>query len=853
MAIAFDAASEGYASGTSLTVSHTVTGSAPLLIACVGTNGTNDTVTGVTYNGVAMTQLGTVENTYNRLYIYGLLAPATGTHDIVVSNSASVGIRLRAASYSGAKQSGLPDAVATWSTASGTSTTMTVTTTVADCWLVAMARNGYDNYTIGANTVKRSPSADGETVLLDSNGPRSTGSNSLNATYAGAANSASVTISIAPLISTTVNADRSAELTGEASSNANRSAELSGIASTNANRSAELTGQDYANAARSAELSGEATDTANRSAELHGEATDAASRSAETHGQADADDNRSAEVMGEASDASARNADLHGEFTTTHVRTIRFDHTKVASDITNYPAYVDLSDLDDAFWDSVAEGGGDIRCFASDGTTELPREVVSCVTATKIGELWVKIPTLSSSADTVVHIRYGTGNPDYSPTDTYGKYAVWESDAKLVAHLEGLTDSTVNQNDASATTASLIDAKIQKGYSMAGDFLNFPDISAIDGATALTVRAWVKSDSYGTGQGLVVKWDYATQGCFGLETGALRRKKIALYIATSLDDTGIGCRVDSTNDVLVDGQWSRIAFVFDGTRTGDSNRLKFYVNGQPIAMTQFAGNVPASLTAGGTATLKVGKFGGSLDRYFYGMVDEVDISTRALTADEIATDYANQNDPSGFYSVDHDWINAELTGQDSSNAMREAELSGEASLAEARDAELHGEASDEVSRSAELFGVEFADDARSAELSGIADTDANRSCETTGELDADADRSAEVYGEGVSADYRSAELHGQADTNAYRQAETTGEATDTDNRDAELHGEADADVSRLAELSGEDTADGSRNAETSGICFSSSFRGCEMFGGSKSAAVRPVYLTTKESKVIIND
>ena len=62
-----------------------------------------------------------------------------------------------------------------------------------------------------------------------------------------------------------------------------------------------------------------------------------------------------------------------------HVANITIDNTKVSADLTDYVIYVNLANLNATFWSTVADGGGDIRVFKSDGTTELAREVVSCV------------------------------------------------------------------------------------------------------------------------------------------------------------------------------------------------------------------------------------------------------------------------------------------------------------------------------------------------------------------------------------------------------------------------------------------------------------------------------------------
>jgi hypothetical protein len=68
--------------------------------------------------------------------------------------------------------------------------------------------------------------------------------------------------------------------------------------------------------------------------------------------------------------------------------------------------YIDLADMPAAFWDSVANGGGDIRTFLADGT-ELAREVVSCEPGIPagIGPSVVGVAT-STGAD--------SGSPEYS-------------------------------------------------------------------------------------------------------------------------------------------------------------------------------------------------------------------------------------------------------------------------------------------------------------------------------------------------------------------------------------------------------------------------------------------------------
>jgi hypothetical protein len=134
---------------TSWTIAHTCTGENLALLVAVDETGST-TCTGVTYNGVAMTSL--VDSAYGtgrHLYIFGLLNPATGTHNIVVSNSASTAGNVAAVSYTGV----LLTADFPNTTATGT-TTAAFTTTIDRCVTVVYGSNNVDaestnSYSIG--------------------------------------------------------------------------------------------------------------------------------------------------------------------------------------------------------------------------------------------------------------------------------------------------------------------------------------------------------------------------------------------------------------------------------------------------------------------------------------------------------------------------------------------------------------------------------------------------------------------------------------------------------------------------------------------------------------------------------
>lgn len=127
-ALAIDSASSaGCGSCTSLSWSHTVSGSDTVLVIGIsGYDTTPDVVTGVTYNGVAMTLIPSSSGTNggHTVAFYGLIAPTTGTNTVVVSASGTMtDLGAGAVSFTGAHQT---TPFGTANTATGTSTAPSV-------------------------------------------------------------------------------------------------------------------------------------------------------------------------------------------------------------------------------------------------------------------------------------------------------------------------------------------------------------------------------------------------------------------------------------------------------------------------------------------------------------------------------------------------------------------------------------------------------------------------------------------------------------------------------------------------------------------------------------------------------
>ena len=170
MAIAFDAAASGTVTGTSLTYAHTCSGSNRILFVGVDVfNPNTDDVTGVTYGGVAMTQIGTsVAIDVQRDYLYYLINPPTGANNVVVSKTSSVAIRSASASYTDANRLGQPDASGTNSAATATSVAKALTTVADNCWMVSFVMNDANTSVVDTGTTLRGTAA--FHAIGDSNG-----------------------------------------------------------------------------------------------------------------------------------------------------------------------------------------------------------------------------------------------------------------------------------------------------------------------------------------------------------------------------------------------------------------------------------------------------------------------------------------------------------------------------------------------------------------------------------------------------------------------------------------------------------------------------------------------------------
>lgn len=188
MSVTFDNSTIRSAGGvTSPTFSYTCTGTNGLLVVCPY-NAAGDNVTGVTYNGVSMTQVQKKVFGSSFLYMYILLSPATGSNTLTISASAG-DTRAVVSSYATVNQSGQPDNSTTSAQSAVTTYSASITPVASGVLVVgAILNNSGDGSTAVSGTLRQHDSAGQGLIDILS----STGATTLSYSGAGSANTAGV-------------------------------------------------------------------------------------------------------------------------------------------------------------------------------------------------------------------------------------------------------------------------------------------------------------------------------------------------------------------------------------------------------------------------------------------------------------------------------------------------------------------------------------------------------------------------------------------------------------------------------------------------------------------------------------
>jgi hypothetical protein len=330
-----------------------------------------------------------------------------------------------------------------------------------------------------------------------------------------------------------------------------------------------------------------------------------------------------------------------------HRRSITIDHTKVPhTDQTNFPVLISGVY---PYLATTANGGlaqnasGYDIVFASDfaGATKLDHEIDSYNPATGAISMWVRIPLLSHTCDTIIYLEYGNAAITASQENKTG---VWDSNYVGVYHLSnGVTlsanDSTGNANNGTITGATATSGEIDGAASFSGtsQYINLGSSATLGIVGDLTLEAWIKPVEFSQYAGLVGRTNGGVPAPYDwyLVPGSGTPELV-------VGDGGGGYQFISGIASPSVGVWNSIAAVITGSSA------THYLNGSSNGVSSFSqtrvdrGNNTYIATRGDLFTM------------FKGGMDEVRISKVARSVDWMAAEYANQSSPATFISVGAD-------------------------------------------------------------------------------------------------------------------------------------------------------------------------------------------------------
>ena len=310
---------------------------------------------------------------------------------------------------------------------------------------------------------------------------------------------------------------------------------------------------------------------------------------------------------------------------------LTIDNTKIDGTLTNFPVLVKLDDTIIDFTDCQS-AGQDIR-FGALTTDTYDYEIESWDATAEEATVWVKIPSVSSSADTTFYMHYSNSGA----SDGQNASGVWDNGYILVCHMKnlGMVDSSGNNVDGSTTNmaaANIVDGKVYKGLEFNGtdEWTEFPDATVLDVTTAVTVEVSLNVGSFQSAspyiRGIITKDLFGADG-FTLRFGDSRLAKEKIQWVVQ------GNKVDGTFTYSTGTDYNIAA-------THGGGKQIIYKNG----VLEVSENDSDTMEASGE-TLLIGRtFTVAGNRYWDGMLDEVRLSNVVRVAAWLLASSYSTND-----------------------------------------------------------------------------------------------------------------------------------------------------------------------------------------------------------------
>lgn len=317
---------------------------------------------------------------------------------------------------------------------------------------------------------------------------------------------------------------------------------------------------------------------------------------------------------------------------------LTIDADAVTGPLVDLPVLVTVSSADLA---SNAQSDASDIYFTDAGGARLAHDIESWVSSTGTLHAWVRMPSLSNSADTPLSLYYGAANaPDQRQARATWEQqgSVWTFDRDVSGAAPTLDDlGELNRDGAAIATVSRVGVPTGFAASLDGVSGRFEtgDVRLTD--TPLTVSAWFLADSLTGDAVLMAQGDPAASGLFELGVDATSAPGAPLASFTLRLDDGV---VTTSGGALTAGTWHHVVAVWNQTS------VELFVDGVLTGSSPAAGSLPldrnGAIVIGGDAA-------GA--RTLAGDLANVRLRAEAIGAAEIAFEHQNLAAPTAVVSA----------------------------------------------------------------------------------------------------------------------------------------------------------------------------------------------------------
>jgi biopolymer transport protein ExbB len=328
---------------------------------------------------------------------------------------------------------------------------------------------------------------------------------------------------------------------------------------------------------------------------------------------------------------------------------ITIDSDKIDAALADFPVLLYLStssgmDPDDVsfVFDELGAEKLKLAVTTGDGTTQCYVEIEKWDSISEQAWLWVKVPNITSGADTALYLYYDSAQPDNTAwvgeTGATPAQNVWDSGFVGVWHkadgpAQAILDSTSYANDGTKkgdNEPEEVDGKIDKaqGYDGADDYVDFGSDASLKLSGELTVELWVNRADDTTFERFLSHSTDADTFAYEVGVDYLYPDEWRLFFNSGAAKLTVAMAGDP-------GEWIHVAFVYDKDVASDN--MKIYENGSLV------GSMDYSQVLTGHGTLRTNRQG-KTDGWLKSTVDEVRIYSLARSTASVKASYHSGDD-----------------------------------------------------------------------------------------------------------------------------------------------------------------------------------------------------------------